>query len=181
MKKKWLKLFVAVSFLVTLNISAYLTLTSEVGKDFLARLNELVYVGAFLLTLIANSTVIVPLPYNAIILAMIQAAPIPWLIALLAAIGSAIGEMTGYLVGKAGGEVIKDTKFTRWLYAQMKNKWRAPIAIFLVALPPNPAFGLVGIISGAVNLRIVIFTTAVFTGRLFRFLTFALVANTWLS
>lgn len=181
MRKKWLKFIVAVVFLLILNIGAYLALTSELGKNFLDRLNELVYFGAFLLALIANSTVVVPIPYNAIILAMTQAAPLPWLIALLAALGSAIGEITGYLVGKAGGEVIKETKFTKWLYLQMQNKWRAPLAIFLVSVPPNPAFGLVGIISGAVNLRLVIFTAAVFFGRLIRFLSFAFVANTWLG
>ena len=181
MKNKWLKLVFAISLLLVLNIGAYLGLTSDAGKNFLDGINELVYLGAFLLALIANSTVIVPIPYNAIILAMTQLAPLPWLIALSAAIGSAIGELTGYLVGKAGREVIKDTKFTRWLYEQMKSSWRAPLAIFLVAVPPNPAFGLVGIISGAVNLRIVIFATSVFLGRLLRFLSFALVVNFWLS
>lgn len=181
MKKKWIKPLVAVLVIGSLNLAAYLTLASESGQAFLKWLNELVYVGAFGLALVANLTVLVPIPYNAVILAMTQSAEFPWLIALLAAFGSVLGEITGFLVGRSGREVVKETRFTAWLAGQMQDKTKAAFAMYVVSLPPNPAFDVAGITAGAAGLKFRFFAFWVFLGRLTRFMLFAFVANNWLS
>lgn len=169
------------SLIAVLNVVVYLLLASENGQAFLSWLNELVYLGAFGLALVANLTVLVPIPYNAVILAMTQSAELPWLIALVAALGSVLGEVTGFLVGKTGREVVKDTRFTNWLAEQLQDKTKAAFAMYLVSLPPNPAFDVAGITAGAAGLKFRFFAFWVFLGRLTRFMLFAFVANNWLS
>ena len=171
----------ALVVIASLNVAAYLLLASENGQAFLLWLNELVYLGAFGLALVANLTVLVPVPYNAVILAMTQSADLPWLIALAAAAGSVLGEVTGFLVGKTGREVVKDTRFTKWLSEQMQDKTKAAFAMYVVSLPPNPAFDVAGITAGAVGLKFRFFAFWVFLGRFTRFMLFAFVANNWLS
>lgn len=181
MKKKFVKPILALLFLLALNIAAYLLLASTPGQNFLNWLNELLYLGAFGLALFANITVLVPIPYNAVILAMTQTAPLPWLIALMAATGSVMGEVAGFLVGRSGREAIKDSKFTKWLNRQLQHKVKAALAMYLVALPPNPAFDMAGITAGAAGIKFRFFAFWVFLARLTRFLLFAYVANNWLS
>ena len=181
MSKKIIKPVLALLVIGTLNVLVYLALASERGQSFLNWLNELVYLGAFGLALVANLTVLVPIPYNAVILAMTQSAPLPWLIALAAAVGSVMGEVTGFLVGKTGKEVIKDTRFTKWLSGQMQDKRKAAVALYLVSLPPNPAFDVAGLTAGATGVKFRFFAFWVFLGRFTRFMLFAFVANNWLN
>ncbi len=181
MKRKFVKPLFALIFIGVLNVLVYLALASGTGQALLEWLNELLYVGAFLIALFANLTVLVPIPYNAVILAMTQTAELPWLIALVAALGSVLGEITGFLVGKSTREVVKNTKFTKWLSKQMENKAKAALALFIVALPPNPAFDVAGITAGATGLKFRFFAFWVFLARFSRFLLFAFVSNNWLT
>lgn len=181
MTKKWLKPILALLVIASLNVVVYLLLASENGQAFLRWLNELLYLGAFGLALVANLTVLVPIPYNAVILAMTQSADLPWLIALAAALGSVLGEVTGFLVGKTGRDVVKDTRFTKWLAEQMQDKTKAAFAMYIVSLPPNPAFDVAGITAGAAGLKFRFFAFWVFLGRFSRFMLFVFVANNWLS
>jgi len=72
------------------------------------------YVGIFLISLIGSSTIILPLPSAAFVFA---AGVIlnPFLVGILAGIGSAIGEFTGYALGLSGRKI-------------MRKKWKKEIA-----------------------------------------------------
>ena len=171
------RLGLAVSALALFNVAAYWVAGTATVQSFLASLQGAVYLGAFLLALVANITVLVPIPYNPIIFQMAAAAPLPWLVAICAAAGSVLGETTGYLAGRAGKGAFEDTRFGRWVSKQLTHPVRAFVVIFLVAAPPNPLFDMAGLAAGTLGVRPRIFFTAVFLGRSLRFLLFAWFAT----
>ena len=59
------------------------------------------YVGAFLISLVASATIVLPAPGLAVIIAM-SGALNPVVLALVAAVGGALGELTGYVAGASG-------------------------------------------------------------------------------
>lgn len=132
------------------------------------------YPGLFLVTLIANSSIILPTPgFIAVIVA--GAVLNPFLVALIGAAGMTIGELSGYLVGRAGtaASVGKGrSEGSRWAqWAALSNKlvgrW-GMLGIFVLAATPNPLFDIGGIAAGAIRMSIVKFLIATFAGRLIR-------------
>jgi len=95
------------------------------------------YLGIFLLSLIGAGSVIIPVPYTVILLAISPAFdPIP--LAIAAGIGAALGEMVGYGIGYAGRIVI-GKKRRRQMDAMLRLFERfGLLAIFVFALTPLP-------------------------------------------
>ena len=112
----------------------------------------LAYLVVFLVSLISSSTIFVPTPGTAIMLA---AATIwnPLLMGLAAGTGDAIGEMTAYWVGYVGERIIVDEhmpayqKATGWM--DRYGAW----AVFGVALVPIVPFDLIGLAAGALKIK----------------------------
>ena len=75
------------------------------AKLFLT-LNAYGYLGIFLISLIGSATIFLPLP-SAIFVFAAGAFLNPFLVGLLAGLGSAIGEFTGYALGLGGRKIIK--------------------------------------------------------------------------
>ena len=132
------------------------------------------YPGLFLVTLIANASIILPTPgFVAVVVA--GAVLNPLLVALVGALGMTIGELSGYLVGRAGvaasGRKIetKGSRWARWsaLSQKLVGRWGV-IGIFVLAATPNPLFDIAGIAAGAIRLGIAKFLIATFAGRLIR-------------
>lgn len=102
------------------------------------------YLGIFLMSLIGALSIIFPLPYTVIIFALgglkVGDAWVfePVWIAVVAGIGSAIGEFSGYLLGFGGRRFIGE-KYKKKMEFLMKVFDRfGPIAIFVFALTPLP-------------------------------------------
>ena len=180
-RRRILRLSLGIAALLALNVLAYWALDTPPAQQFLASLSSAVYVGALLLAFLANFTVLVPIPYNAIVLQMMTTADMPWLVAVCAAAGSVVGETSGYLAGRAGKGVFDDTRFGRWMARQLTHPVRAFWVLVLVAAPPNPAFDVAGLAAGTLGVSWRIFYPAVFLGRLVRFLLFAAFASWVLS
>jgi uncharacterized membrane protein YdjX (TVP38/TMEM64 family) len=128
------------------------------------------YPGIFLISLIANSTIILPVP-GVVFTSAMGAIFNPFWVALAAGTGAALGELSGYLAGYGGQAVIKDTERYRRLTYWMQKY--GDITIFVLALVPNPAFDLAGIIAGALKLNAFRFLFWCWLGKLLKMLIFS--------
>lgn len=162
-----------VAGVLALNLAAYLALTQPAAQEAIEGLARVIYPGAFLLAFLANVTVLIPIPYNGVLLAVLGEAPLPWLAAGLAALGSVLGELTGYAAGRAGRVATAATRPVTWASERMGSTRRAFGFLFLVAAVPNPLFDMAGLAAGTLRIPLRVFLVAVFLGRLLRFLAFA--------
>ena len=137
------------------------------------------YSGVFLVTLIANATVILPTPG---FLAVIVAGAVlnPFLVAVSAAAGMTLGETSAYLIGR-GGRALSSREFRPDVGERkgiidrgqrLIDRW-GMLGILILAATPNPLFDLAGIAAGAAQMGIVKFLAATFVGRLIRTLLLA--------
>ncbi|MFQ3631614.1 VTT domain-containing protein [Roseiflexus sp.] len=149
---------------IVLNIIAYLM----IPPDLAYRLGALGYLGVFLITLISNATIVVPIPYFGLVAALSPGLSVIG-VGLAGALGSVLGESVSFFVGRSGRGVVEQTRFYRWVQRQLEHPWRAFFVLFALSAPPNPAFDVAGITAGAMGLPYWIFLGAVFLARLVRF------------
>jgi len=126
------------------------------------------YLGVFLVTLIANATTIVPVPYMPVVARIAAQSDNLALVIVAGALGSALGESVAFFVGRSGRALIEDTRFYRWVDRQLRHPWRAFAVLFGLAAPPNPAFDVAGLAAGALGLPFWLFFAAAFLGRIIR-------------
>jgi membrane protein YqaA with SNARE-associated domain len=97
------------------------------------------YLGVFLISLVGAMSIFVPIPYTVVIFILGGFASFdPFLIAVAAGLGAAIGEFSGYLIGMGGRKVIGDKYKKRMDFLTKLFKKLGPIAIFVFALTPLP-------------------------------------------
>lgn len=161
--RSWLRPMLIGGAAVALNVLAYYLIPA----DFAKRFSAFGYLGIFVVTFVANATIIVPVPYLGVVARLAQSLGFGGVI-LAGALGSALGESVAFFVGRAGRETVNDTRFFRWVQRQMRHPWRAFLALFLLAAPLNPAFDVAGITAGAMGVPYPLFLTAVFLGRIIR-------------
>ena len=137
------------------------------------------YLGVFLVTLFANASVFVPVPYPGIVARLATDLDVLG-VAFLGAAGSAVGETTAFLVGRAGREVVDQTRFYLWLKQQLRTPLRSFVILFLLSAPPNPFFDVAGLTAGSLGVPFPIFITATFSGRILRMLILAMAGRSFL-
>jgi membrane protein YqaA with SNARE-associated domain len=133
------------------------------------------YVGAFLISMIASATVILPAPGFAVVIAM-GAALDPLLLGVVSGLGSALGELSGYLIG-AGGRAFfpaNQREQVERIHA-LTDRYGAPLLGALAALP-LPLFDLAGIVAGVLRMNIVAFLIAVFIGKTIKYILLIFLA-----
>lgn len=143
-------------------------------KDKLSTLHTFGYLGIFLLSIVGNATIILPIPS---ILAAYLGGGIfnPILVGIIAALGATIGELTGYLAGLGGRAIINDEKKIKKI-----EKWMEKyglVTIFVLAIIPNPLFDLAGVASGMLHLPVWKFFLATWAGKTIKFLGFAFLGK----
>ncbi|MFC5382603.1 VTT domain-containing protein [Aquipuribacter nitratireducens] len=169
-----------VALVVVVNVGAYALLATDTAQRWLTALEQYAYGGSFLLSLLTNATVAVPVPYNPVVLQIMTVVEWPFLVAVLAAAGSALGESTGWWVGAQGRAVLpsegRSGRVVTWLHRQSERRVPAAGALAVLAAVPNPAFDVAGLVAGTAGLPYPLFLVATFVGRLVRFLVFVLAA-----
>lgn len=95
------------------------------------------YVGMFLISLVGALTVIFPIPYTLLLYAL-GATLDPVLLAISSGLGSALGEVSGYVIGYYGRAVISDALKRKMEFMLKVFNRYGPFAIFLFALTPLP-------------------------------------------
>lgn len=132
------------------------------------------YLGIFLISILGNATIILPVP---VILTAFLGGGVfnPFLVGLVSSFGATIGELTGYIAGRSGRIIVKNNpKFAKI------EKWMARYGlwtIFILAVIPNPAFDLAGIVSGAVKIPVWKYFLVTWAGKLLKFLAFAYLGS----
>lgn len=106
------------------------------------------YLGAFLVMLLGNATIILPAPGLTIVFALGSAFN-PVLVGLAAGAGAALGELTGYLAGASGSIVFESHPIYLRLERIMKEYGN--LALFVLAVIPNPFFDIAGLIAGVLR------------------------------
>ena len=104
------------------------------------------YPGAFIVSLIGNVTVLFPFPYIAVLFLLggAKVGPVgpfffdPWLLGIIGGLGATIGEMTGYLLGRAGSKFVRADQSSGFLRFVQKYPRTTPIVLWLVAVTPLP-------------------------------------------
>lgn len=108
-------------------------------------LRGLGYLGVFLASLAGGASMFVPLPtLTAIIAASVVLQP--WAVGLLAGLGGALGEMSGYAIGCASHRLVKQPKIPGWITrAASKHMTSTVLAVSII---PNPFVDFVGLVAG---------------------------------
>ena len=169
-----------------LSLARILALVAVIGitvlvfslRDQAAKLQGYGYPGIFLLSLLANSTVILPAPGIALTFAF-GAVFNPIGVALAAGSGAALGELTGYLAGFSGQAIIQDSR----LYKQLME-WTVQYggwAILVLAFIPNPFFDIAGAAAGALKMPLRKFLLWTLVGKILKMLVIAYAGSASIS
>lgn len=129
------------------------------------------YPAVFFISLIGNATIILPTPSMAVVFGVAGALD-PVLVGIVAGLGSALGELTGYLAGVGGRVIVENQELYDRIERWMRK--RGMLVIFVLGLVPNPAFDVGGMIAGALKLPIWQFVLAAWAGKGLRLVIFAL-------
>lgn len=161
-----------VIILIALGIIAVILLNIDNIKSF--NWKNMGYTGLFLVMLITSATVIFPLPGLA---AATIAGPFanPIMLGIYGGVGSALGELTGYMIGYGGSEIVDGKMLGKYkeLKNVLKRKHEDLLIIFTLALTPNPLFDIVGIAAGAVKYPLWKFMAATTAGKIIKVILFA--------
>ncbi|MEW6221733.1 MAG: VTT domain-containing protein [Candidatus Hadarchaeota archaeon] len=135
-KRSSVWIFAAVVTVVALVSVVFWTIAASTQEETWESLG---YPSAFLLGIIGASSVVVPIPTTVVLLAIAGSRIFdPTLLAAAFGLGSAVGQLTSYAVGYAGGMVVSK-KQRRQLDAMLKIFERyGMIAVFIFALTPLP-------------------------------------------
>jgi uncharacterized membrane protein YdjX (TVP38/TMEM64 family) len=147
-------------------------------RDQVKELAHLGYLGAFLITLIANATIFVPIPGVWVVFAM-GAVFNPFFLAIFAGLGAATGELSGYLLGFSGQGLAERSKLYDRIFAFMVHHraW-SDLLILVMAIIPNPFFDLAGIAAGTLKIPVLRFYIFCALGSIIKMLAFAYGGNT---
>jgi uncharacterized membrane protein YdjX (TVP38/TMEM64 family) len=132
------------------------------------------YLGVFVISLILNATVIIPVSAMAVISSLGGAFPSPFVVGLVGGIGAAIGEMTGYVAGRAGRDLLAKNR----IYVRVEGwvqRW-GMFAVFVLSIFPF-LFDIVGIIAGATRMPVWKFFIACLLGRIILYITVAYIGS----
>jgi membrane protein YqaA with SNARE-associated domain len=142
-------------------------------RDHIRQLQGYGYAGLFLVSIVANATIIIPLP-GIVLTSAMGTIFNPLGVAIAAGSGAALGELTGYLAGFSGQGVIEKSDRYKRILEWMKKKPRlADLTILVLATIPNPFFDLAGMASGALRIPIWRFLLWVWIGKILKMLPFA--------
>ena len=171
-KNRWVRLAVLFVILIALSLALawfFNRLLAPV-KDDLQQYAWLAYLIVFGISLAANMTIIAPVYVFTPIMVAAAGVYHPALIALAAAMGGTIGEMSGYLAGSVGKKIV----FKEYPEAYEKvSGWvdrYGAFAISILAFQPVLPFDVAGIVAGATKMSAPKFMIACFIGKFPKYL-----------
>ncbi|MCK4273900.1 MAG: VTT domain-containing protein [Dehalococcoidales bacterium] len=144
------------------------------NPDIFQELRAYGYLGAFVISVILNATIILPVSNMTIIMTLGATLPSPVIVGLAGGLGAAIGEFTGYVAGRSGRGLLTKSKVYNRMESWVK-RW-GWIAVFIMSIFPF-VFDVVGIIAGALRMPLWRFFVACWLGRTISYVFMASMAS----
>ena len=154
------RLIQVVVFASVIGLTVYIY---ALGDNLLA-LQALGLPGLFVITFLANATIVLPAPGLAVVFGFAGSALPWWSVGLVAGLGATLGEMSGYLAGSSGRAIVPNRALYNRLEGWMKRY--GPLTITVLAFIPSPVFDLAGVIAGALKMPWYMFMLWCFLGKL---------------
>lgn len=152
-----------------------LTVVLVINREQIQKLQAYGYPGIFLFSILANATILVPVP-GVVFTSAMGAIFNPLLVSIAAGAGAAIGELSGYLAGFSGQAVIEHSeryeRVVRWM-----EKY-GDVTILVLAFIPNPLFDLAGMVAGILKMPVWKFLIYCVIGKILKMMMFA-YAGDW--
>ncbi len=133
------------------------------------RLTTYGYIGLFLVTFISAASVILPMPGLAAIIGggafldPVLGVPAPLAVGVVAGLGEALGEFTGYAMGFGSSAIVQERRAYRTVESWMNRN--GFVTLLLLSAIPNPVFDVAGLAAGAVRMPMRRFFVATLTGK----------------
>lgn len=152
-----------------------LTVVLVIYREKIQALQAYGYPGIFLFSILANATILIPVP-GVVFTSAMGAIFNPLFVSFAAGAGAALGELSGYLAGFSGQAVVEDTpryeRIVRWM-----EKY-GDITVLVLAFIPNPLFDLAGIVAGILKMPVWKFLVFCVIGKILKMMMFA-YAGSW--
>lgn len=133
--------------------------------------------GVLVLTVIDSGAI--PIPVDALVAGYVFAnRNRAWLYVIAGALGSALGSLIPYYLGRAGGEIFLLKRIDRARFERIRDRFERQefLALMIPAmLPPPTPFKLFVFSAGVFEMKPLWFLASVFSGRLVRFGAVALL------
>lgn len=165
----WFRLEYAIFAGLAVLFTGYLVAYFVLGVD-LDGLKGWGYLGIFFIAMAGSATIVLPTPSTVaifgggIVLDPVLGIPAPLLVGLVAGLGDAIGEFSGYGLGYAGADALRNRRIYRTFEGWMQRK--GMLTIFLLCTFPNPFFDLVGAAAGSARMPAKRFFVATLGGKI---------------
>ncbi len=158
--------------LAALLFSVGLTVGLFLYRERLAHFSAYSYVGLFVISVLGNATVLLPVPSLA---ATFVAGGVfsPALAGVVSGAGMALGELSGYLAGYGGTVMINPRDYEVFRRLQRWMQRHGFLTILLLSVIPNPIFDLAGLTAGMLHMPIGSFLAACVAGKTIKGLAFA--------
>lgn len=179
--RQWL-IFTAVILIFVVSTFGFTILARILLKQFPLNTETslILYSSVFVVFLIANLSLIIPIPITTPVIAAAVIAGNPLLVGLAAAAGGSIGEIGGYLVGRLSHNVLMKDNFMcrvnqRFCASSLKKDVEkyGPIGIGILAAQPIIPFDIGGIVAGSIKMSFGRFYVALLIGRTVKYVMFA--------
>ena len=155
MKKE--KIFSLLCLLIVIGI----ILLTFLFRDSIEKYSEIGYFGVLIACMASTATILLPAP--GIIVVLQYAYDLnDFYVILIGALGTALGEITGYLIGYSGSKLI-NCRTDNYFFNKIKEK--PYFAVFLFSVIPLPLFDLIGVCSGIIRLNYFKFFCVCFIGK----------------
>ena len=164
-----------IRLIVLLGVIA-LTVILVINREKIQELQAFGYPGIFLISILANATILVPVP-GVVFTSAMGAVFNPFWVSIAAGSGAALGELSGYMAGFSGQAVVENAerydRVVRWM-----RKY-GDITILVLAFIPNPLFDLAGMLAGVLKMTVWKFLFYCVIGKVLKMMMFA-YAGGWL-
>jgi membrane protein YqaA with SNARE-associated domain len=154
-----------------------IALFHKLNLGMLTLLKPLGIWGIGVLAIIDSSSI--PVPIDALVIDYVVHDHAKFLLyCVMAAVGSAIGSLVPYYIGRAGGELFLLKRINRKRYEQLRDRFEKQefLAIMVPAMMPPPMpIKLVEFAAGVFEMKPLTFFMAIAIGKFFRFLLWAIL------
>jgi len=147
-----------------------LTVILYINRDRVRELEAFGYPGIFLVSPLANATLILPVP-GVLFTSAMGAVFNPFWVAVAAGSGAALGELSGYLAGFSGQGIVERTKWSDRVEGWMRKY--GPITIIVLSFVPNPVFDIAGVTAGVLKMPLFQFILFCWIGKVLKMMLFA--------